>query len=105
MEYLKSKWKEILIIALTVLFVANCTGKGNYRRKYEKQVTLTEQTLDSVNNVYANTKKYIDSLQNEIRLKDLKISSMNNEIAIYVEQNNKLANKPVIVKVDKQTHD
>ena len=33
MDKIKKYWKEILIFLLTILFVSNCTGKGNYKRK------------------------------------------------------------------------
>lgn len=41
----------------------------------------------------------IDSLNNVIDKRNNEITSLKYEIEIYKEQNNKLANKPVVVKV------
>ena len=54
MEKLKKYWKEILIVILAILFVSNCTGKGNYKRKYEKQIQQTEYVKDSLTHVFSN---------------------------------------------------
>ena len=48
MEKLKKYWKEILIVILAILFVSNCTGKGNYKRKYEKQMTVNLTMPNSI---------------------------------------------------------
>lgn len=98
MDKIKKYWKEILIVLLTILFVSNCTGKGNYKRKYEKQIQRTEYVKDSLTNVFSNASNHIDSLNNEIKI-------LNKEISIYKEQNNKLANKPVIVRVNNTNND
>lgn len=98
MDKIKKYWKEILIVLLTILFVSNCTGKGNYKRKYEKQIQQTEYVKDSLTNVFSNASNHIDSLNNEIKI-------LNKEISIYKEQNNKLANKPVIVRVNNTNND
>ena len=82
------------------MFVVNCNGKGNFKRKYEKQIRKTEYVADSLNAVYKDTAHYIDSLKTVIRFKNTEISSLEKEISIYVDQNRKLANKPVIVKVE-----
>jgi len=100
MEKIKKYWKEIFIVLLTILFVSNCTGKGNYKRKYKKQIQKTEYVKDSLTNVFGNASNRIDSLNNEIKILNKEIISLNNEILIYKEQNNKLANKPVIVRVN-----
>lgn len=100
MEKLKKYWKEIVIVILAILFVSNCTGKGNYKRKYEKQIQQTEYVKDSLTHVFSNASQHIDSLNGEIKMLNKEISSLNNEISIYKEQNNKLANKPVIVRVN-----
>lgn len=100
MDKLKKLWKEILIILLTLLFVANCNAKGNYKRKYNKQIKRTEFVNDSLITIYKNAANYIDSLKTVIKFKDKEISGLENEISIYKDQNKKLANKPVIVKVE-----
>ena len=100
MDRLKKYWKEILIVILAILFVSNCTGKGNYKRKYEKQIQHTEYVKDSLTHVFSNASQHIDSLNGEIKMLNNEIASLNNEISIYKEQNNKLANKPVIVRVN-----
>ena len=102
MEYIKKHWKEILIIVLSILFVSKCTGKGNYERKYKAHVAIIEYVTDSLNRVYKNTSSHIDSLNNVIKMKDVEISSLNKEIDIYREQNNKLAKKPVVVKIEEK---
>ena len=102
MEFVKKHWKEILIVLLSILFVSNCTGKGNYERKYKAQVARIEYVTDSLNHVYSNASSHIDSLNQVIRMKDIEIKSLNKEIDIYKEQNVKLASKPVIVKVEEK---
>ena len=99
MDKIKKYWKEILIVLLTILFVSNCISKGNYKRKYEKQIQQTEYVKDSLTNVFSNAYNHIDSLNNEIKILNKEIASLNNEISIYKEQNDNLANKPVIVRV------
>jgi peptidoglycan hydrolase CwlO-like protein len=100
MDKIKKYWKEILLVLLAILFISNCTGKGNYRRKYEKQIQKTEFVKDSLTQMYANSAKHIDSLNHEIDLLKTSIKSLESEIDIYKDQNNKLANKPVVVKVN-----
>ena len=103
MEFIKKRWKEILIVLLAILFVSNCTGKGNYRRKYEKQIKRTEFVQDSLTHMYSNSAKHIDSLNHEIKFLQQANKSLENEIAIYKDQNSKLANKPVVIKVTERT--
>ena len=74
MDKIKKYWKEILIVLLTILFVSNCTGKGNYKRKYEKQIQQTEYVKDSLTNVFSNASNHIDSLNNEIKILTLNVS-------------------------------
>ena len=100
MDKIKKYWKEILLVILAILFISNCTGKGNYRRKYEKQIQKTEFVKDSLTQMYANSAKHIDSLNHEIDLLKTSIKSLESEIVIYKDQNAKLANKPVVVKVN-----
>ena len=108
MKVLKKFWKEILIGLLTIMFMSKCASSGNYERKYNKQVAYNEYVVDSMNNVYSNSSKYIDSLNHVITMKNIEISNLTNQLEIYKEQNaklndanNKLANKQVIVKVNR----
>jgi predicted RND superfamily exporter protein len=100
MEKLKKYWREILIVILAILFISNCTGKGNYKRKYDKQVQRTEFVHDSLKSMYGNSLSIVDSLNHEIKSRDEKIVSLESQIDIYKDQNNKLANKPVVVRVN-----
>ena len=105
MSFLKRKWKEIFIVILALLFIVNCNGKGNYKRKYEKQIKKTEFVKDSLTNMYGRSAKYIDSLNTVIKFRDTEIKSLKNEISIYVDQNKKLANKPVVVKIEQKENE
>ena len=105
MEKIKKHWKEILIVFLTVLLISNCTGKGNYKRKYDKQIQRTECVMDSLNNAINAYLQNIDSLNGEIKILNKEIISLNNNISIYKEQNAKLANKPVIVRINNNTEE
>ena len=100
MDFIKRKWKEISIVVLALLFIVNCNSKGNYKRKYEKQIKKTEFVKDSLTNMYSKSAMYIDSLNTVIKFRDAEIKSLKNEISIYVDQNKKLANKPVVVKIE-----
>ena len=100
MDKIKKYWKEILLVILAILFISNCTGKGNYKRKYEKQLQKTEFVRDSLVQMYSGAAKHIDSLNHEIDLLKENIKSLESEVNIYKEQNDKLANKPVVVKVN-----
>jgi septal ring factor EnvC (AmiA/AmiB activator) len=110
LEKIKTNWKTILLIVLAILFVSKCSSSGNYKRKYNKQVKYTEYVIDSMNTVYSNSSKYIDSLKNTIRLQDAEISSLTQQVNIYKDQNSQLndrnkelANKKIIVNVEKET--
>jgi hypothetical protein len=88
--------------------MSKCASSGNYERKYKKQVAYNEYVIDSMNDIYSNSSKYIDSLNHVIIIKDVEISNLTNQLEIYKDQNdklndanNKLANKQVIVKVNK----
>jgi len=100
MEKIKKYWREILIVILAILFISNCTSKGNYKRKYDKQVQRTEFVHDSLKSMYGNSLSIVDSLNHEIKSRDEKILSLESQIDIYKDQNNKLANKPVVVRVN-----
>lgn len=99
MDKIKKYWKEILITVLAILFISNCTGKGNYKRKYEKQVQMTEHVRDSLMHVFGDASNHVDSLNNEVKVLNKEIKSLNDQISIYKDQNSKLANKPVIVRL------
>lgn len=106
-EWIKGRWKVILIILLSLMFISKCTSANNYERKFHKAEARIEYVTDSLTTVYSNSAKYIDSLKLVIKDKNQEISSLNKQLSIYVEQNaqlndrNKaLANKPVIVNVE-----
>ena len=98
MKFLKKYWKETLIVLLAIMFMSKCSSSGNYERKYNKQVTYTENVIDSLtkeNNALRDT------------LKDIRRGgeSLGNEITIYKEQNSNLsdaAKRQVIVRVNKK---
>ena len=98
MKFLKKYWKETLIVLLAIMFMSKCSSSGNYERKYNKQVTYTENVIESL------TKE-----NNALRdpLKDIRHinESLGNEITIYKEQNSNLsdaAKRQVIVRVNKK---
>ena len=106
-DFIKRKWKICLIVLLAVLYVSKCTSSNNYRRKYNKQIIKTEYVIDSMNTLYHDSGKTIDSLTRIITDRDAEILSLNKQLNIYAEQNsllndrNKaLANKPVIVNIE-----
>lgn len=108
MNFIKTHWKTILIVLLAIMFMSKCSSSGNYERKYKKQVTYTEHVIDSMNTKYSNSAKHIDSLSRVIEMRDLEISSLNNQLGIYRSQNERLsetnrslANKKVIVNIEK----
>lgn len=102
MEFIKKNWKMILIILLAICFVSKCTSSGNYKRKYNKQVQYTNFVIDSMNVVYSNSSKYIDSLKNVIVLDERLIKSLEDRLEDAKKQNEQLAKKPVIVNVEKE---
>ena len=98
MKFLKKYWKETLIVLLAIMFMSKCSSSGNYERKYNKQVTYTENVIDSLtkeNNALRDTSKDIRHIN----------ESLGNEITIYKEQNSNLsdaAKRQVIVRVNKK---
>lgn len=104
MEFIKKNWKIILIVLLAVLFVSKCTSSGNYKRKYTKQVQYTDYVIDSMNTVYSNSSKYIDSLKHVIVLDERMIKSLEERLEDAKKQNEQLAKKPVIVNVEKENN-
>lgn len=110
--WFKKQWKIVLIILLSIMFVSKCTSAGNYERKYHKAEARIEYVTDSLTTVYSNSAKYIDSLKHVIKEKTYEINSLNKQLTIYEEQNaqlnerNKsLANKPVVVNIEKNKQD
>lgn len=106
-EWIKERWKVILIILLSIMFVSKCTSANNYERKFHKEQARVEYVSDSLTTVFSNSSKYIDSLKLVIKDKNKEIESLNKQLKIYVEQNvqlndrNKaLANKPVVVNIE-----
>lgn len=98
MKFLKKYWKETLIVLFAIMFMSKCSSSGNYERKYNKQVTYTENVIDSLtkeNNALRDTLKDIRHIN----------ESLGNEITIYKEQNSNLsdaAKRQVIVRVNKK---
>ena len=110
MNFIKAHWKEILIVLLLIMFISKCSSSGNYKRKYKKQVAYTEYAIDSMNTKYSNSAKHIDSLNRVIRLSEIEIASLENQLEIYKAQNEKLnetnkslADKKVVVNIEKTT--
>ena len=108
MNFIKAHWKEILIVLLFIMFMTKCSSSGNYERKYKKQVAYTEYAIDSLNTMYSNSAKYIDSLNRVIKLSEMEISSLENQLDIYKSQNERLnetnkslADKKVVVNIEK----
>lgn len=108
MNFIKAHWKEILIALLFIMFISKCSSSGNYERKYKKQVAYTEYAIDSMNNMYSNSAKHIDSLNKVIKFSEMEIASLENQLEIYKSQNEKLnatnkslADKKVVVNIEK----
>lgn len=108
MNFIKAHWKEILIALLFIMFMSKCSSSGNYERKYKKQVAYTEYAIDSMNTMYSNSAKHIDSLNKVIKFSEMEIASLENQLEIYKSQNEKLnatnkslADKKVVVNIEK----
>ena len=86
-EWIKGRWKVILIVLLSLMFISKCTSANNYERKLHKAETRIEYVTDSLTRVYSNSAKHIDSLELVIKEKNSKISSLTKELNIYVELN------------------
>ncbi len=100
-DFIKKYWKNILLILLLILFLSKCTSAGNYKRKYNKQVQRTEFVQDSINSLYNNSAHYIDSLLSIIKYNNVEISNLKDKITLLEEQNEKLANKSVVIRIKK----
>ena len=108
MNFIKARWKEILIALLLIMFMSKCSPSGTYESKYKKQVAQTEYTIDSMKTVYSNSAKHIDSLNKVIRYSEIEIASLENQLEIYKSQNEQLnatnrslADKKVVVNIEK----
>ena len=110
-EWIKSKWKVILIVLLSLMLISKCTSANNYERKLHKAETRIEYVTDSLTRVYSNSAKHIDSLELVIKEKNFEISSLTKQRNFYVEENAKLnaqlnaiikdlANKPFVVNMN-----
>ncbi len=86
-EWIKGRWKVILIVLLSLMFISKCTSANNYERKLHKAETRIEYVTDSLTRVYSNSAKHIDSLKLVIKEKNSEISSLTKQLNIYVEQN------------------
>ena len=111
-EWIKGRWKVILIVLLSLMFISKCTSANNYERKLHKAETRIEYVTDSLTRVYSNSAKHIDSLELVIKEKNSEISSLTKQLNIYVEQNahlndiNKdLANRPVLPNTENKKED
>ena len=89
-EWIKGRWKVILIVLLSLMFISKCTSANNYERKLHKAETRIEYVTDSLTHVYSNSAKHIDSLELVIKEKNYEISSLTKDLNKYVEQNAQL---------------
>ena len=89
-EWIKGRWKVILIVLLSLMFISKCTSANNYERKLHKAETRIEYVTDSLTRVYSNSAKHIDSLELVIKEKNYEISSLTKQRNFYVEQNAEL---------------
>ena len=86
-EWIKGRWKVILIVLLSLMFISKCTSANNYERKLHKAETRIEYVTDSLTRVYSNSAKHIDSLELVIKEKNYEISSLTKQRNFYVKQN------------------
>ena len=89
-EWIKGRWKVILIVLLSLMLISKCTSANNYERKLHKAETRIEYVTDSLTRVYSNSAKHIDSLDLVIKEKNSEISLLTKQLNIYVEQNAQL---------------
>ena len=89
-EWIKNRWKVILIVLLSLMLISKCTSANNYERKLHKAETRIEYVTDSLTRVYSNSAKHIDSLELVIKEKNFEISSLTKQRNFYVEENAKL---------------
>ena len=89
-EWIKGRWKVILIVLLSLMLISKCTSANNYERKLHKAEARIEYVTDSLTRVYSNSAKHIDSLELVIKEKNYEISSLTKQRNFYVEQNAEL---------------
>lgn len=97
-EWIKGRWKVILIVLLSLMFISKCTSTNNYKRKFHKAETRIEYVTDSLTHVYSNSAKHIDSLELVIKEKNSEISSLTNQLNFYVEQNAELNDRNKVLE-------
>lgn len=91
-----------------MMFLGTCARKNNYRRKLNNEHYTTASYADSMNNVikwhecrFDSVCKVNDGLRNEIEKLNEKIESLNKDIDIYKEQNEKLHNQKIVIIQEK----
>lgn len=99
MEFIRKNWKNLAIGLLCVMFVTKCTSAGNYRRKCAKAVARTEFVTDSLTRAYGSAAAGMDSLSDEIRVRDLEIGSLKSQLDLSKEQNRQLASRRQVITV------
>lgn len=104
-EWIKGRWKVILIVLLSLMFISKCTSANNYERKLHKAETRIEYVTDSLTRVYSNSAKHIDSLELVIKEKNSEISSLTKDLNILARSLKALANKPVVVNIENKKED
>lgn len=102
-SWIKTNWKILLIVLLSLMFISKCTAANNYERKYHKEQQHVVYVTDSLSSMYSHSAKHIDSLNHVIKEKNAEISSLSDQLKIYIEQNKALANKPVVVNVENKS--
>lgn len=99
-EWIKGRWKVILIVLLSLMFISKCTSANNYERKLHKAETRIEYVTDSLTRVYSNSAKHIDSLELVIKEKNSEISSLTKDLNILARSLKDLANKQYVINVN-----
>lgn len=111
MNFIKKNWKNILLILFCVLFLGTCARKNNYRRKLALTGDNAVICIDSLERVIAhNTASYEKSYDSLLRVNEQlykEIETLNKDIEIYKDQNDKLHNKKVtvIIKENKENQE
>lgn len=101
MEFIKKYWVYGLLFLFFIMFVSKCTKSSNLKRKYDIEITRNAKTEDSLMGIISLQKSCIDSIS-------LENKSLQKQIGIYVEQNDRLNDRnkdlsknPVVIKVTK----
>lgn len=104
-EWIKGRWKVILIVLLSLMLISKCTSANNYERKLHKAETRIEYVTDSLTRVYSNSAKHIDSLELVIKEKNSEISSLTKDLNILARSLKDIANKSVVVNIENKKED